>query len=132
SRIGIAAPDPAEHRPPDEGGDEPTAMARVGDAEGTDRSNHGNDLDPWCFDPVALPRRPQCVARDPTGDDTAENPPADRLEDELRCVARGDLARISLRHRQRDREEGHAQAVVETALDVQALTYTRRQFLVGN
>ena len=52
--------------------------------------------------------------------------------DQPRRVGRRGVAGIGLRDGKRDREQRHAQAVVEAALDVQALTYTRRQVLVGD
>ena len=110
----------------------PLPPRAVGDTERADGRDHRNDRYPPRFDPATGPRRPQHAARDHSGDDTAHNAPADRLTDQPRRVGRRGVSGIGLRDGKRDREQRHAQAVVEAALDVQPLTDTRRQVLVGD
>ena len=60
------------------------------------------------------------------GGDAADEPVADLLEHQVRCGARRHRAFVPLGDRERDEEQRHADAVVEAALDVEALPDPRR------
>ena len=62
-----------------------------------------------------------------TADDAAQDPVPDLLRDEASGRAVADRAGLGLCHRERDEEERHADAVVQPALDVQALPDPRRE-----
>ena len=61
------------------------------------------------------------------GDDAAEEAEADLLHHEADSGRGAELAGLRLRDREHDEEQRHADAVVQTALDVQTLANPRRQ-----
>ena len=66
------------------------------------------------------------------GGDPAGHAPPDLLEHESDGVMRGDRILIRLRERQRDEEERHAEAVVQTALDVEPLPDSHGKAPIGH
>ena len=76
----------------------------------------------WASASPRSPRRSQRDGAERAGGDAADEPPADLLGDELQSAACAERAFVRLGDGDRDEEERHAQAVVEPALHVEALS----------
>ena len=113
--------EPAEHRAPDEGRDEAGATDALGAAEREQRAGERDDLQPRLRDEPAPAGDHDHACGQRPRERTEGSAVADLLEDEPDGVAVPDRPVLRLRDRERDEEERNAEAVVEPALDVEAL-----------
>ena len=79
------------------------------------------------FDPPSVPRELHGLRRHQAGDDPAHEAPADGFGDDACHMRVRELPRVGLCDRERDRQERHAEAVVQPALDVEPLADARWQ-----
>ena len=115
------APKAAEDRAADERRDEPRALDGLREPEREQRSGERHDLEPRLVDESTATCPHDDGSGRGTGDHAAEDAVADLLGDELRGVAVADRTVLRERDCERDEEERHADAVVQSALDVEAL-----------
>ena len=126
------ATEPAEDRAADEGGDEPAAAHPHGQAVGQRGPGDRHDLEPHRIDEAARNSYPEHKRGREPRNHAAEAAVADLLEHEVQRGAVSDRAFLCFGDRDGDQEKRHADAVVEPALDVQALTHARRDARVGD
>ena len=81
-----------------------------------------DDLKPDRVDEAARDAHPDHGCRCESRHHAPDTSVADLLEHELERRAVSDRARFRLGNRDRDQEQGHADAVVEPALDIEPLT----------
>ncbi len=115
------APEPAEHHPADERGDEAGAADRLGEAVSEQRAGERHDLEPGGVDEAATSRIDDDSRCCRPRDHTAEHAVPDLLQHELGRSAVSDRAVLRQRDGERDEEERDADPVVQPALDVEAL-----------
>ena len=99
----------------------PGAPDSLGAAEREQRACERHDLEPRPGDEAAAACVDDDCGREPARERSEHDAVPDLLCDEPRGVAVPDRALLGLGDRERDEEQGDADAVVESALDVEAL-----------
>ena len=126
----VAATVPAEppkSSPPTNGADEARAADRLGESEREQRARERDDLEPRGIDPAAAARVDDDGRDRSPGEHPGQDAVADLLEHDLGGRAVSDRTILRVRNRERDEEERHADAVVQAALDVEALADPHRK-----
>ena len=126
------ATQPSEDGAADEGGDEPAAAHPHGQSVRERGPCDRDDLQPDRIDEAARDSQPDHDRRREPRKHASDDSVADLLEHEVHRRAVSDRALVRLGNRDRDQEQRDADAVVEPALDIEALADARRNPGVGN
>ena len=121
--------DRAERQSSDKRRDQPAPVEDRGEAVGQADESQRHDRSPSSgTQPRATPRA--APAPQAAGKESSDHPEADLLDDEPERLSLP--AALGRREGERDEQQRHAQAVVQPALDVEALADAQRHPLVGD
>ena len=123
----VTAPQATEDCSADERGDEARSAHSVGDAVREHGRGEWHDLEPRPVDETAPAREDDDTGGQHTGYGSTEDAEADLLENQAERRHVADIAGLRLCDREHDEEQWHADPVVQSALDVEALADARRK-----